>query len=519
MSGSDDGTKPQADDGWGDWDDSTDEGSTGPETPPSDDASATSADDGWGDWSGDSAGADDAKPSADDSRDDGMSGSDDGTKSQADDGWDDWGDDGMEEAAADDGWGDSATEDKTAPATAKPSPGGFHSNWRDRMGDDDAGEGVFDWDDEPDEDQGPEAADKAPSDGGEPDGTGDDPKDVADGGWDDWDSEDPETDDEADRSEDDAPKDATDGGWDDWDSEEPKGGPGGKADDGNPPVSDWERDGERDAARPLPIKPILIAVSAAILVVACVLGVLQYRRAEAHKAAVTAHTAACRTLESDAAEYRHLRHELADLKIEVDEPKTPDCSKSTTAALDKADKALGVKALTKRLADAATAAWRRDGKAAIDKAVTASPDASKSTLDAMKALADRTPKDARDRKALDAELKSLSGKAAAEQKKADEKKAAEKAKADKEAADKAAAEKAKADEEARKAAEEQARRQAEAQAQAQSQQQTQRRYAPSYTPQRTYTPQRQTQRQQTTTPTPAPTPAPAQNQGNTGAEM
>ena len=251
-------------------------------------------------------------------------------------------------------------------------------------------------------------------------------------------------------------------------------------------------------------------MGAAVLVTACVFGMLQYRRVEAHKAAVEAHTAACRTLESDSAEYRRLRRELADLKVKVDEPRTPDCSQSTTDAIRKADKALGVKALTKRLADAATAAWRRGGKAAIDKAVAASPDASKSTLDAMKALADRTPKDARDRKALDAELKSLFDKAAAEQGRADERKAAEKAKADK-----AAAEKAKADEEARKAAEEQARRQAEAQAQAQSQQRTQRRYAPSYTPQRTYTPQRQ----QTPTPPPTPTPAPAQNQGNTGAEM
>ena len=254
-------------------------------------------------------------------------------------------------------------------------------------------------------------------------------------------------------------------------------------------------------------------MGAAVLVTACVFGTLQYRRVVAHKAAVEAHTAACRTLESDSAEYRRLRRELADLKVKVNEPKTPDCSQSTTDAIRKADKAFGVKALTKRLADATTAAWRRDGKAAIDKAVAASPDASKSTLDALKALADRTPKDARDRKALDAELKSLSDKAAAEQGKADERKAAEKAKADKEAADKAAAEKAKADEEARKAAEEQARRQAEAQAQ------SQRRYAPSYTPQRTYTPQRQTQRQQTPTPPPTPTPAPAQNQGNTGAEM
>ena len=258
-------------------------------------------------------------------------------------------------------------------------------------------------------------------------------------------------------------------------------------------------------------------MGAAVLVTACVFGILQYRRVEAHKAAVEAHTAACRTLESDSAEYRRLRRELADLKVKADEPKTPDCSQSTTDAIRKADKALGVKALTKRLADATTAAWRRDGKAAIDKAVAATPDASKSTLDALKALADRTPKDARDRKALDAELKSLSDKAAAEQRKADERKAAEKAKADKEAADKAAAEKAKADEEARKAAEEQARRQAEAQAQ--SQQRTQRQYTPSYTPQRTYTPQQQTQRQQTPTPSPTPTPAPAQNQGNTGAEM
>ena len=403
----------------------------------------------------------------------------------------------MEVSAPDDGWdgwGDSKAGDKTAPAAAKPPSGGFHSDWRDRIGDDDAGEGVFDWDDEPGGNQESEATDKAASDDGESDGTDD-------------------------RSDDDDSKDDADGGWGDWDSKEPEDDPKDKADGGNPPVSDWERDGERDAARPLPLKPILIAVGAAVLVTACVFGMLQYRRVEAHKAAVEAHTAACRTLESDSAEYRRLRRELADLKVKVDEPRTPDCSQSTTDAIRKADKAFGVKALTKRLADATTAAWRRDGKAAIDKAVAASPDASKSTLDALKALADRTPKDAKDRKALDAELKSLSDKAAAEQGKADERKAAEKAKADKEAADKAAAEKAKADEEARKAAEEQARRQAEAQAQAQSQQRTQRRYAPSYTPQRTYTPQRQTQRQQTPTPPPTPTPAPAQNQGNTGAEM
>ena len=403
----------------------------------------------------------------------------------------------MEVSAPDDGWdgwGDSKAGDKTAPAAAKPPSGGFHSDWRDRIGDDDAGEGVFDWDDEPGGNQESEATDKAASDDGESDGTDD-------------------------RSDDDDSKDDADGGWGDWDSKEPEDDPEDKADGGNPPVSDWERDGERDAARPLPLKPILIAVGAAVLVTACVFGMLQYRRVEAHKAAVEAHTAACRTLESDSAEYRRLRRELADLKVKVDEPRTPDCSQSTTDAIRKADKAFGVKALTKRLADATTAAWRRDGKAAIDKAVAASPDASKSTLDALKALADRTPKDAKDRKALDAELKSLSDKAAAEQGKADERKAAEKAKADKEAADKAAAEKAKADEEARKAAEEQARRQAEAQAQAQSQQRTQRRYAPSYTPQRTYTPQRQTQRQQTPTPPPTPTPAPAQNQGNTGAEM
>ena len=391
----------------------------------------------------------------------------------------------MEASAPDDGWdgwGDSKAGDKTAPAAAKPPSGGFHSDWRDRIGDDDAGEGVFDWDDEPGGNQESEATDKAASDDGESDGTDDQP-------------------------DDDDSKDDADGGWGDWDSEEPEDDPEDKADGGNPPVSDWERDGERDAARPLSLKPILIAVGAAVLVMACVLGILQYRRVEAH-------TAACR-LESDSTEYRRLRRELADLKVKADEPKTPDCSQSTTDAIRKADKALGVKALTKRLADATTAAWRRDGKAAIDKAVAATPDASKSTLDALKALADRTPKDARDRKALDAELKSLSDKAAAEQRKADERKAAEKAKADKEAADKAAAEKAKADEEARKAAEEQARRQAEAQAQVQSQ----RRYAPSYTPQRTYTPQRQTQRQQTPTPPPTPTPAPAQNQGNTGAEM
>ena len=403
----------------------------------------------------------------------------------------------MEVSAPDDGWdgwGDSKAGDKTAPAAAKPPSGGFHSDWRNRIGDDDAGEGVFDWDDEPGGNQESEATDKAASDDGESDGTDDQP-------------------------DDDDSKDDADGGWGDWDSKEPEDDPEDKADGGNPPVSDWERDGERDAARPLPLKPILIAVGAAVLVTACVFGMLQYRRVEAHKAAVEAHTAACRTLESDSAEYRRLRRELADLKVKVDEPRTPDCSQSTTDAIRKADKAFGVKALTKRLADATTAAWRRDGKAAIDKAVAASPDASKSTLDALKALADRTPKDAKDRKALDAELKSLSDKAAAEQGKAGERKAAEKAKADKEAADKAAAEKAKADEEARKAAEEQARRQAEAQAQAQSQQRTQRRYAPSYTPQRTYTPQRQTQRQQTPTPPPTPTPAPAQNQGNTGAEM
>ena len=432
----------------------------------------------------------------------------------------------MEVSAPDDGWdgwGDSKAGDKTAPAAAKPPSGGFHSDWRDRIGDDDAGEGVFDWGDEPGGNQESEAIDKAASDDGESDGTDDrsdddDSKDDA-GGWDDWDSGEPETDEEADQPDDDDSKDDADGGWGDRDSKEPEDDPEDKADGGNPPVSDWERDGERDAARPLPLKPILIAVGAAVLVTACVFGMLQYRRVEAHKAAVEAHTAACRTLESDSAEYRRLRRELADLKVKVDEPKTPDCSQSTTDAIRKADKALGAKALTKRLADATTAAWRRDGKAAIDKAVAASPDASKSTLDALKALADRTPKDAKDRKALDAELKSLSDKAAAEQGKADERKAAEKAKADKEAADKAAAEKAKADEEARKAAEEQARRQAEAQAQAQSQQRTQRRYAPSYTPQRTYTPQRQTQRQQTPTPPPTPTPAPAQNQGNTGAEM
>ena len=432
----------------------------------------------------------------------------------------------MEASAPDDGWdgwGDSKAGDKTAPAAAKPPSGGFHSDWRDRIGDDDAGEGVFDWDDEPGGNQESEATDKAASDDGESDGTDDrsdddDSKDDA-GGWDDWDSGEPETDEEADQPDDDDSKDDADGGWGDWDSKEPEDDPEDKADGGNPPVSDWERDGERDAARPLPLKPILIAVGAAVLVTACVFGMLQYRRVEAHKAAVEAHTAACRTLESDSAEYRRLRRELADLKVKVDEPRTPDCSQSTTDAIRKADKALGAKALTKRLADATTAAWRRDGKAAIDKAVAASPDASKSTLDALKALADRTPKDAKDRKALDAELKSLSDKAAAEQGRADERKAAEKAKADKEAADKAAAEKAKADEEARKAAEEQARRQAEAQAQAQSQQRTQRRYAPSYTPQRTYTPQRQTQRQQTPTPPPTPTPAPAQNQGNTGAEM
>ena len=432
----------------------------------------------------------------------------------------------MEVSAPDDGWdgwGDSKAGDKTAPAAAKPPSGGFHSDWRDRIGDDDAGEGVFDWGDEPGGNQESEAIDKAASDDGESDGTDDrsdddDSKDDA-GGWDDWDSGEPETDEEADQPDDDDSKDDADGGWGDWDSKEPEDDPEDKADGGNPPVSDWERDGERDAARPLPLKPILIAVGAAVLVTACVFGMLQYRRVEAHKAAVEAHTAACRTLESDSAEYRRLRRELADLKVKVDEPKTPDCSQSATDAIRQADKALGVKALTKRLADATTAAWRRDGKAAIDKAVAATPDASKSTLDALKALADRTPKDAKDRKALDAELKSLSDKAAAEQGKADERKAAEKAKADKEAADKAAAEKAKADEEARKAAEEQARRQAEAQAQAQSQQRTQRRYAPSYTPQRTYTPQRQTQRQQTPTPPPTPTPAPAQNQGNTGAEM
>ena len=122
---------------------------------------------------------------------------------------------------------------------------------------------------------------------------------------------------------------------------EPEDDPEDKADGGNPPVSDWERDGERDAARPLPLKPILIAVGAAVLVTACVFGMLQYRRVEAYKAAVEAHTAACRTLESDSAEYRRLRRELADLKVKVDEPKTPDCSQSTTDAIRKADKRLG----------------------------------------------------------------------------------------------------------------------------------------------------------------------------------
>lgn len=234
----------------------------------------------------------------------------------------------MEVSAPDDGWdgwGDSKAGDKTAPAAAKPPSGGFHSDWRDRIGDDDAGEGVFDWDDEPGGNQESEATDKAASDDGESDGTDDrsdddDSKDDA-GGWDDWDSGEPETDKKADQPDDDDSKDDADGG--------------------NPPVSDWERDGERDAARPLPLKPILIAVGAAVLVTACVFGMLQYRRVEAHKAAVEAHTAACRTLESDSAEYRRLRRELADLKVKVDEPKTPDCSQSTTDAIRKADKRLG----------------------------------------------------------------------------------------------------------------------------------------------------------------------------------
>lgn len=147
-----------------------DEGSTGPETP--------LADDGWDD---------DSKPSSDDDGNDGISGSDAHTKPQADDGWGGWGDDGTDEATADDdsadmeasapddgwdGWGDSKAGDKTAPAAAKSPSGGFHSDWRDRIGDDDASEGVFDWDDEPGGNQESEATDKAASDDGESDGTG-----------------------------------------------------------------------------------------------------------------------------------------------------------------------------------------------------------------------------------------------------------------------------------------------------------------------------------------------------------
>ena len=360
----------------------------------------------------------------------------------------------MEVSAPDDGWdgwGDSKAGDKTAPAAAKPPSGGFHSDWRDRIGDDDAGEGVFDWDDEPGGNQESEATDKAASDDGESDGTDDrsdddDSKDDA-GGWDDWDSGEPETDKKADQPDDDDSKDDADGG--------------------NPPVSDWERDGERDAARPLPLKPILIAVGAAVLVTACVFGMLQYRRVEAHKAAVEAHTAACRTLESDSAEYRRLRRELADLKVKVDEPKTPDCSQSTTDAIRKADKRLGqgpdeaAGGRHHRRLEARRQGRHRQGRGCLPRRLQ---------VHAGRAEGPRGPhaegRQGPQGAGCRAEVPVRQGRRRAG--KGRRKEGRRESQGRQGAADKAAAEKAKADEEARKAAEEQARRQAEAQAQAQS---------------------------------------------------
>ena len=304
-------------------------------------------------------------------------------------------------------------------------------------------------------------------------------------------------------------KDSGEGDFSDWDTPEADDADASGDKDGPEVEREWERDGERDSKRPLPLKPILAVTSAALLLAALLLGFLQYQRVKAHDAAVKAHTAACRTMTERAGEYKRLQKSLNALGVETDDAKTPDCAKTTTDRLERATKAINVGKLRKRLARAIAHKWIKEGGEAVDKAVAANPDASKDVLDRLKALKGERPTTIRERESLDARLKSLSDKAASEQKTADDRKAEEKAKADKEAADKAAAEAAA-----------QAQAQAEAQAQAQ---QSQRQY--SYTPRRQYTqqstPKRSTQQSTPKQNTQQSTPQQStpSNPGNTGAEM
>ena len=304
-------------------------------------------------------------------------------------------------------------------------------------------------------------------------------------------------------------KDSGEGDFSDWDTPEADDADASGDKDGPEVEREWERDGERDSKRPLPLKPILAVTSAALLLAALLLGFLQYQRVKAHDAAVKAHTVACRTMTERAGEYKRLQKSLNALGVEIDDAKTPDCAKTTTDRLERATKAINVGKLRKRLARAIADKWTKEDGEAVDKAVAANPDASKDVLDQLKALKGERPTTIRERESLDARLKSLSDKAASEQKTADDRKAEEKAKADKEAADKAAAEAAA-----------QAQAQAEAQAQAQ---QSQRQY--SYTPRRQYTqqstPKRSTQQSTPKQNTQQSTPQQStpSNPGNTGAEM
>lgn len=438
------GTQPADDDDWGSW---GDEAETAEPEPYPDDTAAeperpkeSRADDGWDGW-GDEAETDAADESADDEVSE---------ESQADDDdWDDWDAEPVEAEtseyskaaepqADDDGWETAPQDDAEKPADDRREPGTFRSAWRDHIGDESAGEGVFDW---TDGDEGPA----------------------------------PDMEDEAREDE-----------------------PGID--------SDWADDGDdRDGSGP-PLKRIMLGVGALVLVAAVIMGVLQWRRMEADKAAQREHDAACATLKADVSAYRRLMKTLTDLGADVDDVDDADCSKST-AWIEKADGGIDVKALSAKLTKTLADKWAKEGGAAVDKAVAANPDASQTTLDQLKSLLKETPKTVRERESLDARLKKLSDKAASEQ-----------AKADREKADKQAEEQKKAEEEARKQAEEQAQAEAEAQAQAQSQAQAQTQQStPSYTPRRSVT--GGTTSTPNTTPAPAPTATATPNPGNTGAEM
>lgn len=409
----------EADDGWDDWDAEPAEAETS-EEPRTDD-------DDWGSWGDEAEASEDPKAEATEPETD-------------DDDWGDWGDE-PETETADDGW-------ETAPQDDAEKPGAFRSAWRDHIGDESAGEGVFDWDG--DEDPAPDMEDKAEPEAGN-----------------DW----------GEAREDESGIDS------EW--------------------ADDEAGDDRDGSA-LPLKRIMLGVGALVLIAAVIMGVLQWRRMEADKAAQREHDAACATLKADVSAYRRLMKTLTGLGVDVDDVDDADCSKST-AWIEKADGGIDIKALSAKLTKTLADKWAKEGKTAVDKAVAVNPAASQTTLDQLKALLKETPKTVRERESLDARLKQLSDKAASEQ-----------AKADKEKADKQAEEQRKAEEEARRQAEEQAQAQAEAQAQAQSQAQSQQ-STPSYTPHRSVT--GGTASTPNTTPAPAPTATATPNPGNAGAEM